>query len=265
MASRQLIFMLLTAFMLGGQSKTSSCRSASSCGEDDVEAFEADEMSGLRLELLQVKQAIEDKHVKAAKAFAVPFWCTTLDDYSRSLTPSCSRAGGCGPCFGPEVCGSAPILPGSWQSYSYSCCACPYATSSATIQPPVVAPSGTNTSTVAVMCSEHPECAKLGLLGNCCPSDAGAVLDCCNQAVGSVTASPEAAVITTTPAQTPEGIRIPLWCETIPTIYRGIYSACRGGGPETGGCGCAGPAVCGSGSPIPGSWESYSSACCGCK
>jgi hypothetical protein len=34
---------------------------------------------------------------------------------------------------------------------------------------------------VSKQCSAHPECAKLNLAGNCCPSDGGTMLDCCEK------------------------------------------------------------------------------------
>lgn len=306
---------VLLAILFSGNLAADTC-GRDGCVEADIEAFEAEETGALRLELLQMKKHIE---LKQGKTLAVPFWCLEIDDYSRSLTPACNgAAGGCGPCLGPEVCGSAPILPGSWQSYSYACCSCKYVTQQPAaititpappptstwpisitappvvvtplpIAPPVVpsapqvaspstaAPSATGNST-AVLCSEHPECSKLGLLGNCCPADGGTSLGCCSQILGNsqsqagapiapVLASAETTIppTTPTPALTAKGVRIPFWCETIDLAYRNTYPACTGAGIEAGGCSCLGQVVCGSGPAIAGTWQSYSSSCCGCS
>lgn len=54
----------------------------------------------------------------------------------------------------------------------------------------------------------------------------------------------------------------PTWCYTIPEYSRASIGACNGG---AGSCICMGPQVCGSWGPFPmGTWQSYTSACCGC-
>eukprot|EP00933_Yihiella_yeosuensis_P024574 TRINITY_DN1905_c0_g2_i2.p1 TRINITY_DN1905_c0_g2~~TRINITY_DN1905_c0_g2_i2.p1 ORF type:complete len:318 (-),score=77.00 TRINITY_DN1905_c0_g2_i2:276-1229(-) len=169
-----------------------SCRSGNgnTCSEEDVEAFEAAEAEAVRMELLQVKASSAQQtemNVNAseleeaekrfqARTYAVPYWCNTLSPYSRSVTPSCTSGASC-TCMGPSVCGTG-ATPGSWQSYSYSCCGCARAGFPA--QPVAQAVADKAVTVGIAECSANPQCSKLGLTGTCCPNTISkAMLGCC--------------------------------------------------------------------------------------
>lgn len=258
---------------------------AGPCGEAEVEALEAGEVSALSVELLQHATKVQTKsEVRVGSlAAAVPYWCLTIDAWTRTTIPSCmGGAGGC-VCLGPEVCGLGPIIPGSWQSYSYSCCACgmPAVTPVPVVPVPAVhvpavpppAPAAPPVAPPAplpqALCSAHAECKKLGLDGACCPADGGAMLGCCDVVIAPA-AAPAAPLPHATPVVYPvmaaTGKTLPQWCQDVPQSSRSTVAACTGAGITQGGCECLGLTVCLiPGAPKPGSWQSYSSACCGCK
>jgi len=256
---------ILCIFMgLGSAMAADTCLSGA-CGEAEIEELEASEAAELRMELLQHAKRVE----KEEKVVYAPYWCDSIDAYTRSTIPSCNGGpGGC-VCLGEQVCGTGAILPGTWQSYSYSCCGCSQQVST-TIAPTAAPETTAAPAAEGADCALHPECQKLGLTGSCCPSAQGATLGCCtvstDVATGNVTtvAGTPAPVADATPS-TATGTKIPAWCATVPESSKTKIAACTGAGIESGGCECLGTAVCGEGAPKAGSWQSYSSACCGCN
>ncbi|CAE8585762.1 unnamed protein product [Polarella glacialis] len=276
MAGRRRQILLLSMCVSWAFASEAVCKAGEACREAEVDIFdESAKMSDLSLMLLQrsSKNDLQVEQVPVATGASMPFWCVQLDPWTQATIPTCV-AGGC-TCMGPTVCGEGPALPGSWQSYSYSCCGCGG----------VAAPH--KASVAGALCSAHPACSKLGITGDCCPTAASAMLGCCEQHVGAPSpapasepphppphppqATPPAAVPAAQAAPvviagSPSGTAIPHWCYDVAPASRPSIPACMGGGPTMGGCDCLGVTVCAvAGPPVPGSWQSYSSSCCGCK
>lgn len=203
---------------------------------------------------------------------AIPFWCYNMDAYSRSFVAACNGGpGGCGPCLGPYVCGGyGPFLPGSWQTYSYSCCSCgaaavkpapvvvpapvvapavvpaPVAAPAAATAPvatPVAAPAAAANVTVdpKADCAVHPACQSLKLSGACCPASDGTMLGCCSSTLL------ETALPVNSTAH-------PAWCDKVDIK---VAPPCQGKGlGDQTSCNCLSKEVCGEGPPKPGSWQS---------
>jgi len=221
----------------------------------------------MNVELLQTSITMK----REQSTTGIPFWCFSIDVYTRARIGSCNGGpGGC-VCLGPQACqGYGPFVPGSWQSYSYSCCACGQAAPAAApavqpapvvqpapaVQPaPVVQPApAVDPAPVAASadpkadCSANPACASLKLMGSCCPATDGTMLGCCSSSL-----------VETEKTET-NSTSVPAWCANLNTKEK--VPPCEGS--EATGCTCVGKSICGEGKPAPGSWQSYSTACCGC-
>ncbi|CAE7021795.1 Gapdh [Symbiodinium natans] len=114
-----------------------------------------------------------------------------------------------------------------------------------------------NTSMGARSCAAHRACADLRLDGSCCPAADGTYLGCCDAAVSNVSLRQLEAASHSKLAK-----RIPAWCAELSEHARESSPPCTSSGPSS--CTCIGKTACGDGSPLPGSWQSYSTACCGC-
>lgn len=270
MASHQIRILLALGAIARGQADFTCEAGDAACTEYAIEDLETQEAEDAHLELLQHAVKVQQEQ----KVEYAPYWCYGLDLYTRSTIPSCNGGpGGCA-CLGPAVCGAGPVLPGTWQSFSYSCCACSGPTTAApTTTTQYVEPETTVAPAAPVAkpgseCSAHPACAKLALTGSCCPSTDGTTLGCCEAAGepgNTVAGTPAPTEAQPTADGTSTGKKVPEWCAQVPASSLSSVPACTGSGIERGGCECLGPSVCGSGAPKPGSWQSFSSACCSCK
>ena len=230
--------------------------SAATC---DGNICEADlEIEEMNVELLQTAVAVGKREVQQP---AIPFWCYSMDAYSRSRTSSCTGGPGSCACMGPAVCGgNGPFQAGSWQSYSYSCCACggplPQAVPPPAAVVPAAAPAAPATPAAAPAavdpkadCSAHPACNSLKLTGSCCPAVDGTMLGCCTSLLET-----EKLEVNST--------ALPAWCDKV-TVDGVKAPPCDGSGSPSS-CSCVSKSVCGAGAPLAGSWQAYSTACCGC-
>ena len=218
----------------------------------------------MNVELLQTAVAIGKRELQQP---GVPFWCYSMDSYTRSTVAACNGGPGSCVCQGPVVCGgNGPFPPGSWQSYSYSCCGCtaPIPVVAAPVPAPVpvvpaatpaAAPAPEVTPAVAPAadpkadCAVHPACQALKLAGSCCPAQDGTMLGCCS----SLLETDKLRVNSTA---------LPAWCEKL-TVDGVKPPPCDGTG-SLASCSCVSKTACGEGAPVPGSWKTYSTACCGC-
>ncbi|CAE8591730.1 unnamed protein product, partial [Polarella glacialis] len=192
----------------------------------------------LALEQLLLQHTSKAERAQVPK----PAWCNTIDLGTQATIPACtgvSAEGGC-TCMGAQVCGVAEVTQGSWQSYSSACCACH---------------SGGLASAVVPVAS-HVASAALSA-----PLAVAAPLASVVAPVASAVVVPAAAAAAA--AAVPLGsMSVPAWCWQMSPLDSAQVPACHGG---AGGCMCEGVQVCGVGHPLPGSWQAYSSACCGCK
>lgn len=236
--------------------------------QSEIEKIELRELEDTNVELLQTALAVTRLERKSQEVYA-PHWCYTISDYVRSSIAACNGGVGSCICMGPQVCGSwGPFPPGSWQAYSYSCCAChpgvqqpatptapvPASTPAQAVPPASGAPQAPGDSKAnASACAAHRACADLRLDGSCCPSADGTYLGCCDTAS---MAQLDAAALDKT------SMPIPAWCAEMSRQTRENSPPCTSSGPSS--CACISKTACGDGPPLAGSWQQYSTACCGC-
>eukprot|EP00439_Symbiodinium_sp_Y106_P038971 s6344_g4.t1 len=252
------------------------CTGDSTCDvrtQSEIEKIELNELQETNVELLQTALAVTRLERKSQEVYA-PHWCYTISDYVRSSIAACNGGVGSCICMGPEVCGSwGPFPPGSWQAYSYSCCAChpgvqqpaaptapvPASTPAQAVPPAAGPPQAAGAESTAnasnasasSACAVHRACADLRLDGACCPSADGTYLGCCD--VSASMAQLDAAALDK-PSRP-----IPAWCAEMSRQTRENSPPCTSSGPSS--CACISKTACGDGPPLAGSWQHYSTAC----